>query len=190
MTHDALCARPPPCPDIYPTPNETTSNYAHPQRCSVERIHFDPQASSTAGRRRRKATFREPSLLRATAGQSGGGVGAPGHGATGETGPDQVTRLTVVLENPADAQLLVSLGNLVLSACLCGEKGQCRRQPCFFGCGGEGARPWPSHNQIRSKTVAFTTHNSLHLPIDMYAACRSLFVHAVRVVDSRGRAEG
>lgn len=31
----------------------------------------------------------------------------PGHGATVETGPDQLTRLTVVLENPGDAQVLV-----------------------------------------------------------------------------------
>eukprot|EP00752_Nemacystus_decipiens_P017817 g15974.t1 len=79
-------------------------------RCAVERIRFEPQALSTAGRRRRKAAFREPSLLRATASgsRSGGGVGAPGHGATGETGPDQVTRLTVVLESPADAQVLTA----------------------------------------------------------------------------------
>lgn len=32
---------------------------------------------------------------------------SPGQGATAETGPDQFTRLTVVLENPADAQVLV-----------------------------------------------------------------------------------
>eukprot|EP00903_Cladosiphon_okamuranus_P018711 g17224.t1 len=81
---------------------------AKQHRCTVERIHFDPRGSSAVGRRRRKATFREPSLLRVTASRSGGGVGAPGHGATAETGPDQVTRLTVVLENPGDAQVLTA----------------------------------------------------------------------------------
>lgn len=103
------------------------------QRCTVERIKFDPKGSSAsaAGRRRRRRTFREPSLLRRTTTTGGGGVGASGHGATAETGPDQVTRLTVVLENPADAQLLVS----EVVACCCsvsiffffinGESGVC-----------------------------------------------------------------
>lgn len=72
------------------------------QRCTVERIKFEP--ASPAGRRRKR---REPSLLRSRGG-IGGGVVAPGHGATAESGPDQVTRLTVVLESPADAQVLVS----------------------------------------------------------------------------------
>lgn len=44
-------------------------------------------------------------MLRATA--RGGGAVAPGHGATAESGPDQVSRLTVVLESAADAQSLV-----------------------------------------------------------------------------------
>ncbi|CBJ32020.1 conserved unknown protein [Ectocarpus siliculosus] len=77
-------------------------------RCTVERIHFDPEAASAVGsrRRRRRRTSREPSLLRATA--RGGGAAAPGHGATAASGPDQVSRLTVVLESPADAQSLTA----------------------------------------------------------------------------------
>ncbi|CAM9352548.1 unnamed protein product [Ectocarpus sp. 13 AM-2016] len=77
-------------------------------RCTIERIHFDPEAASAvcSRRRRRRRTFREPSLLRATA--RGGGAAAPGHGATAESGPDQVSRLTVVLESPADAQSLTA----------------------------------------------------------------------------------
>ncbi|CAM9593600.1 unnamed protein product [Ectocarpus sp. 12 AP-2014] len=77
-------------------------------RCTIERIHFDPEAASAvcSRRRRRRRTFREPSLLRATA--RGGGAVAPGHGATAESGPDQVSRLTVVLESPADAQSLTA----------------------------------------------------------------------------------
>lgn len=87
------------------------------QRCAVERIRFDPQAPS-AGRRRNNIRFREPSLLRGTA-RSGAGVSAPGHAATAETGPDQVTRLTVVLENPADAQLLVRVFCVLFFVSLC-----------------------------------------------------------------------
>lgn len=65
--------------------------------------------------------------------RSGGEVvGAPGHGATGEAGPDQVTRLTVVLENPADAQVLVSFLFLLLCVCYSGEMGRFRRRWCLF----------------------------------------------------------
>lgn len=75
------------------------------QRCKGERIKFDAGAVRPVPGRQRK--FRDPSLLR------GGGLSVgpttlpPGHGATLDTGPDQVTRLTVVLESSADAQLLV-----------------------------------------------------------------------------------
>lgn len=73
-------------------------------RCKGERIKFDAGAVRPVPGRQRK--FRDPSLLR------GGGLSVgpttlpPGHGATLDTGPDQVTRLTVVLESSADAQLL------------------------------------------------------------------------------------
>ncbi|CAM9131722.1 unnamed protein product [Hapterophycus canaliculatus] len=79
-------------------------------RCTATRIRFDPKGTSAVGRRTRKRSFRDPSLLRTAAVRSGasGGVRAPGHGASSEAGPDQVTRLTVVLESSGDAQVLTS----------------------------------------------------------------------------------
>ena len=82
-------------------------------------------------------------MLRGTASRSGGGVGAPGHGATGETGPDQVTRLTVVLEKAADAQVLVRYCRVCMCVCVCvcvfcAERRWCTRRRCFFGAGERG----------------------------------------------------